>query len=142
MLVRRPSRFRQIYDPVRLKWVAATPEEEVRQSVITYLLKKVRVPPRLLGVEFCLSQIEPGNFRRADILVWKPGADNRPLAPWLLVECKAQGEPLGDEVTRQVSRYLSLCRCRYLMVTNGLESGYWELWEQEYRPISVLPLFG
>ncbi len=141
MLVRRPSRFRQIYDPVRKKWVAETPEEGVRQSVVTYLLKKVRVPPRLLGVEFCLSQIEPGNFRRADILVWKPGLDNRPLSPWLLVECKAPGEPMDDEVNRQVARYLSSCPCRYLMVTNGADSGYWALGEDEYRPISALPVF-
>jgi hypothetical protein len=76
-----------VFDPVRKRHVAATPEEGVRQAVLRYLLDVLRVPANLIGVEFSLASLEPGNLRRADIVVWRPGAGQ--LTPWLLVECKA-----------------------------------------------------
>ena len=41
----------EVFDPVRRKWVAQTPEEEVRQAVIKYLHDKKEYPLELMQVE-------------------------------------------------------------------------------------------
>lgn len=128
-----------LFDPIRKREVPATPEEAVRQAVLRYLLDTVGVPPRLLGVEFSLANIEPGNFRRVDIVAWRPGPGQ--LAPWLLVECKAPGIPVDDEVAFQAAHYLAKVPCGYVMLTNGADSRYLEKAGEGYRLVSSLPFY-
>ncbi|MFC1584513.1 type I restriction enzyme HsdR N-terminal domain-containing protein [Fibrobacterota bacterium] len=134
---------KQLYDPVRKKWVAFTPEEHVRQSVLAFLATELGVPVSLTGVEYSLSHIEPGNRRQVDILVWKPGApeDKVPIKPWLMVECKAPAVKITQDLQYQVSRYLSVAPSRYLMLTNGKTSLYFELVNGGYVTIQSLPAF-
>ena len=56
------------------------------QPVPLSMADTVRVPANLMGVEFSLSVLEPGNLGRVDVVVWRPGEGQ--LRPWLLVECK------------------------------------------------------
>jgi hypothetical protein len=43
--------------------------------------------------------------------------------PWLLAECKAPNEPLGEAALQQLLRYHSkLTACRYWLITNGHQS--------------------
>ena len=128
-----------VFDPVRRREVAATPEEDVRQAVLRYLLDIVRVPATLIGVEFSLAALEPGNLRRADIVVWKPGAGQ--LIPWLLVECKAPNVPVTDAIALQIGYYLQKMPCPYLMLSNGKHTFYLERVEGAYRRIQALPYF-
>lgn len=128
-----------LFDPIRRREVPATPEEAVRQAVLRYLLDAVGVPPRLVGVEFSLSALMPGDFRRVDIVVWKPGPGQ--LTPWLLVECKAPGVRLDDDVALQAGHYLARVPCEYLMVTNGPDTRYLEKAGEGYRLVGALPYF-
>ena len=134
---------KQLFDPIRKKWVAFTPEEHVRQAVLAFLTSELLVPPLLIGVEFSLSHIEPGNRRQVDILAWKPGkpADKEPIIPWLLVECKAPSVKITKTITYQVTRYLAVTPCEYLMLTNGKQTLYFKLVNGKYEGVNTLPYY-
>ncbi|MBL7952995.1 MAG: type I restriction enzyme HsdR N-terminal domain-containing protein [Flavobacteriales bacterium] len=102
----------QVFDPVRQRWVALTPEEWVRQHVVNYLIHDLGCPRSLIGVEAALEF--NGMARRADIVVY--GNAGRPVA---LVECKAPGVAIGQRTFEQAARYNQVFQVRYLMVTNG-----------------------
>ena len=105
----------EIYDPLRRKWVARTPEEEVRQAVIAWLRDAKGVPVGLMESEY--DFIYNRRHYRADILVF-----DRQLQPLLLVECKAPLVRLDAKVVEQVVRYTRVLAVRYVLVTNGSES--------------------
>lgn len=128
-----------VFDPIRKRHVAATPEEEVRQAVIRYLVDSVKVPPNLMGVEFSLSVLEPGNLHRVDIVVWRPGEGQ--LAPWLLVECKEPGARIDDSVAWQAAGYLKRIPCRFVMLTNGKDTRVLERAGTDYRLAPGLPFY-
>ena len=104
----------QVFDPVRVRWMALTPEEWVRQHVLNYLLVDLECPIGMVGVETPLTL--NGMSKRADIVVF--GAGGLPVA---LVECKAPSVTVGPRTFEQAARYNSVLRVRYLMVTNGLK---------------------
>ena len=60
---------REVFDPLRKKWVAYTPEEHVRQTFILFLTLDKGVPPELIAVE---QQFKGalGKEYRADIVVY------------------------------------------------------------------------
>ena len=101
-----------VFDPVRRRRVALTPEEWVRQHVINYLLHDLGCPASLMGVEAGL--VLNGMAKRADIVVY-----DRSASPVLLVECKAPGVPLAQATFEQVALYNLVPKVRYLLVTNG-----------------------
>ena len=129
-----------VFDPIRKRDVAATPEEGVRQALIRYLLEVLRVPANLIGVEFSLASLEPGNLRRADLVVWRPGQGQ--LAPWLLVECKEPRARIDDEVAWQAAGYLKRIPCAYVMLSNGLDTRCLQRDGDNYRLVPGLPFFG
>ena len=102
----------EIYDPLRRKNVARTPEEEVRQQVIRWLHENCGLSLARMSSEYGFTY----NRRRyrADVLVF-----DRALQPLLLVECKAPGVPLGTALVEQVLRYTRVLPVRYVLVTNG-----------------------
>lgn len=127
------------FDPIRRKHVAATPEEGIRQAVLRYLLDTLLVPINLIGVEFSLASIDPGNLRRVDIVVWRPGENQ--LFPWLLVECKEPKVRIDDEVAFQAADYLRKIPSRFVMLTNGRDNRYLERIENGYRLVAGIPYF-
>ena len=103
----------EVFDPVRRKWVALTPEEWVRQHFINHLVKDKGCPASLLGVEQALTL--NGMTKRADIVIH--AKDGRAVA---LVECKAPGVRISQAVFEQAARYNVAFKVNYLLVTNGL----------------------
>ncbi len=104
---------RLIYDPLRRKYVALTPEEWVRQHFVNYLTGWLGYPPGLIRIEgsFRLNSM----LRRADILV-----HDRAGEPVLIVECKAPEVKITQEVFDQVINYNFSYGVGYLVVTNGI----------------------
>ena len=102
----------QIFDPIRKKYVERTPEEEVRQGVISSLLGAMEVPATHIAVEqgFKFNGLQ----YRADIVVYR-----KDLTPALLVERKAPSVKLTDSVIDQVVRYNMILGVDYIMITNG-----------------------
>lgn len=103
----------QVFDPIRRRWVALTPEEWVRQHFLNHLVHDLGYPASLIAVERALVLNDLA--KRADIVVH--GADGHPI---LLVECKAPGVPITQRTFEQAARYNSVFKVPLLMVTNGL----------------------
>ena len=101
-----------IWDPLRKKEVALTPEERVRQWFIGVLSQSMGVPMHLMMSEagFKLG----GTQFRADILVY-----DRKAQPLAVVECKRPEVELSAEVLDQAIRYNMVLNVKYIMITNG-----------------------
>lgn len=101
-----------IWDPLRRKEVALTPEEKVRQWCISVLAEHCQVPKHMMMSEvgFKLG----GKQFRADLIVY--GRDAQPL---MVVECKRPEVKLTQEVLDQAVRYNMVLNVRYMLITNG-----------------------
>jgi type I site-specific restriction endonuclease len=104
----------RIFDEVRKKYVALTPEEWVRQHFIMYLIKEKQVPASLIILEKKI--IMNSMSRRPDILI-----HDRQGKAIMIVECKAPEVKISQDTFDQVARYNSVIRVPYLVVTNGLQ---------------------
>lgn len=103
----------RIFDPVRKRYVALTPEEWVRQHLTNFLVHHRGVPAGLMQVEASLRL--NGLSQRADVVVF-----DRQAQPLLVAECKAPGVALSEGVLRQAFRYNIQFRAAYILITNGL----------------------
>lgn len=103
---------KQIYDVIRKKFVALTPEEMVRQFFIDFMIRTMNYPTGLIGVEKCVTV--NGMRQRADILLY-----NRSGKPVMIVECKAPHIAVGQETIEQAARYNLSLGVKYLSITNG-----------------------
>ena len=79
-----------IFDPVRRRRVALTPEEWVRQQTIALLHDRMGYPYELMQVEGAISL--NGLTKRCDIVVY-----DAQVRPRMIVECKR--EPIRPAVT-------------------------------------------
>lgn len=104
----------EILDPVRRRWVALTPEEEVRQQVIRTLHGRYGYPLEVMQVEGAISV--GGLTRRCDIVVY------RDSAPYIIVECKRPDVPVTQKVCDQACRYNTVLQVPLLVLTNGLQT--------------------
>lgn len=123
---------RCVYDPLRRRFVALTPEEEVRQRVLCLLVEHLHVPAGLVAVEYSVKV--NGLDKRADAVVF--GTDGRPM---MVVECKAECVSLTQAVLEQVVRYHSALRPRFLLLTNGKVTYCYQVESQSLRPLDHLP---
>ena len=103
----------EIFDIVRKRFVALTPEEWVRQHVLHFLSAEKYVPLSLMAVEKSLKINTL--IKRADIVIHE--RSGRAL---MLVECKAPGVLITQQVFYQAARYDMVFHVNYLLITNGL----------------------
>ena len=103
----------QVYDPIRSRYVVETPEEQVRQAVIIFLVHELGYPAGCMQVEVELSA-GASHRRRIDLAVMTPAGET-----WLLIECKRPGTPLSADTLAQVWRYALHRSPHYVAVTNG-----------------------
>ena len=118
--IRENGSQQEVFDPVRQKWVALTPEERVRQVFILYLLNVKEFPLSHLSVEHAVTV--NGMTQRYDLVVF--GND---LQPWMMVECKAPHVKLTQKVADQAARYNTVLRAPLICVTNGMEQRVFEI---------------
>ncbi|MBP3794424.1 MAG: type I restriction enzyme HsdR N-terminal domain-containing protein [Bacteroidales bacterium] len=102
----------RVWDPLRRKEVALTPEERVRQWFITVLRDELAVPPYEMMSEATLSY--GGKTWRADIVVYR-----RNMSPAMVVECKRPDVELTREVLEQALRYNLVLDVNWIVITNG-----------------------
>ncbi|MDT3386517.1 MAG: type I restriction enzyme HsdR N-terminal domain-containing protein [Bacteroidota bacterium] len=104
----------RIFDILRRRYVAFTPEEWVRQSFVHYLTEHLDYPATLLA-----NEIELGvglKKLRADSVLY-----NQKLQPRMIIEYKAPSIPITKKVFDQISAYNLLLHADYLVVSNGME---------------------
>lgn len=105
----------QVFDVVRNKWVALTPEEWVRQHLLHFFMVDYHFPKGRMSVEKKVSL--NGMSKRSDIVLYDQ--DGHPI---MLVECKAADIALSNDTFRQAAMYNLTMRVPYLMITNGREA--------------------
>ena len=102
-----------IFDVLRKKYVALTPEEWVRQHFTNYLLMHKGYPSGLLANEIQINL--NGTKKRCDTVLY-----NRNLTAKMRVEYKAPDVVSTRAVFDQITRYNMVLRVEYLIVTNGI----------------------
>lgn len=103
-----------IFDGIRKKYVALTPEEWVRQNFIQFLKMEKKFPESLMAVE---KQIMVnGNPRRFDLLIY-----SRNGQPHLIAEFKAPNVKITQDTFDQVVRYNMTLRVEHVVVSNGMQ---------------------
>lgn len=102
----------QVFDMVRRKFVALSPEEWVRQHLIHYLVYHKEVPLSMVSVEKQLML--NGTRKRTDVVVF-----NSSLKPLMIIECKAPSVELDQKAVNQILRYNLTLQVPYLFITNG-----------------------
>lgn len=107
-------------DPIRKKLIYITPEETVRQQVISYLLYELKVPMNMINVEENLSHYGINSKRRTDITIKGYNKEGNRI-PIVVIECKAPGIGLGENVADQLYFYSEALGCDYAMMLNDVE---------------------
>ena len=102
-----------IFDPIRKKYVALTPEEWVRQNFVHYLINHKEYPLSLMANEVLIKL--NGTSKRCDTVLY-----NRDLSARMIVEYKAPHIEITQEVFNQITRYNMALKVDYLIVSNGL----------------------
>ncbi len=125
-----------IFDGIRKKYVRLTPEEWVRQHVVSFLIESHNYPKSLINIEkeFTVNGVK----KRYDLVVFYPDGKI-----FLLVECKAPKIKITQNTFDQIARYNLKINATYLMVTNGLEHYYCQMdyKNQQYYFLKELPIY-
>ena len=101
-----------IFDPLRKKYVALTPEEWVRQQLLHHMVEQLAYPSSLIGVEVAITVGEVK--KRCDAVVY-----NQDLQPLMLIECKAEKVPITQKTLDQALTYNRKLNVPYLILYNG-----------------------
>ena len=111
--VQRDGDNQLIFDILRRKYIALTPEEWVRQHFIHYLIEHKGYPATMLANEV---QLQVGDKSlRADTVLY-----DKQLRPRMIIEYKAPTVTVTQKVFNQIFAYNLLLKADYLIVTNGL----------------------
>ncbi len=112
--IRQNKTRKEIFDPVRGKYVTLTPEEWVRQNFIRFLIEERNYPSSLIAIEKGLTVNKKP--RRFDAVAY----DNTGM-PLVLIEFKSANVAITQKVFEQIAIYNQLLKVKYLIVSNGLK---------------------
>lgn len=138
---------KQLYCMIRKTWVAASPEEFVRQETLHHLVRHCSFPCSGIVVERDIKSMPHLSLmdrklpeRRADILCYAK-LQNEGLHPLLLVECKAV--PLSTNEIQQVIGYNYLLKASFIALVNQEEKklGWFDTQLSNYKFIDYIPSF-
>ena len=121
----------EIFDFLRKRYVALTPEEWVRQHFTHWLVGHKGYPQGLLGNEISLRCGE--KTLRCDSVLY-----DLTMRPLMIIEYKAPTVALTQRVFDQVTVYNLLLHVDYLVISNGIEHICCKM-DYEHRRYVFLP---
>ncbi|MDE7409180.1 MAG: type I restriction enzyme HsdR N-terminal domain-containing protein [Muribaculaceae bacterium] len=126
----------KVFDPLRKKYVALTPEEYVRQHFTAWMTDALGYPASLMSNEVPIKLNDTS--RRCDTVVFRPDG-----TPAVIVEYKAPTVAITQKVFDQIARYNMVLRSRILIVSNGLRHYCCEMdYETDsYRFLQNIPVW-
>lgn len=127
----------KIFDILRRRYIALTPEEWVRQHFVNYMITEKGYPKSLLVNE---TQLQLGEKKlRCDSVVL--GKDGKPC---MIIEYKAPTIALTQRVFDQIAVYNMLLRVDYLIVSNGMQHICCKMnyEENSYEFLKEIPEYG
>lgn len=104
---------RWVFDAIRRKYVVLTPEEQVRQCFVHYLISEKGFPQEVIANEVSIRL--HNTSKRCDTVIY-----DSDLTPLVIVEYKAPAIDITPAVFEQIIRYNMALHARYLIVSNGL----------------------
>ncbi|MBE6275283.1 MAG: type I restriction enzyme HsdR N-terminal domain-containing protein [Bacteroides sp.] len=102
-----------IFDSLRKKFIALTPEEWVRQHFVHFLTDYKGYPKGLLANEVQLNL--NNTKKRCDTVLF-----NKDLSARMIIEYKAPHIEITQAVFDQITRYNMVLKVEYLIVSNGI----------------------
>lgn len=105
---------RLVFDVIRRKYVALTPEEQVRQYFVNYLISEKGFPKEMIANEVSIKL--HNTFKRCDTVIY-----NADLTPLMIVEYKAPTIDITPMIFEQIVRYNMALHAQYLIVSNGMK---------------------
>ena len=112
--IKNDKGHQSIFDVLRRKYVALTPEEWVRQHFVHFLIEHKGYPKALMANEI---QLAIGNKKlRCDSVLY-----DRTLKPRMIIEYKAPTVSITQKVFDQITIYNMLLHVDYLVVSNGIK---------------------
>ncbi len=106
----------EIFDVIRRQWLISTPEEQVRQQFIHYLINIAGFNPAHISIEHHFV-LDGGKNLRADIVLFDKNAK-----AIMLIECKAESIKIDGTTFTQASKYNNFFRAKYILLTNGISN--------------------
>ncbi|MGL5787627.1 MAG: type I restriction enzyme HsdR N-terminal domain-containing protein, partial [Bacteroidales bacterium] len=102
-----------VWDRLRKKFVALTPEEWVRQNFIEFLINHKGYPETLMNNEIAVRL--NGMNKRCDSVIFDKSGK-----PVVILEYKAPQILINQNVFDQIVRYNMVLQVPFLIVSNGL----------------------
>ena len=103
-----------IFDVIRRRYVALTPEEWVRQHFVHFLIAYKGYPSTLMANEVLLNL--NGMKKRCDTVLY-----NKDLSARMIIEYKAPHVEITQKVFTQISNYNLVLKVDYLIVSNDID---------------------
>lgn len=124
----------QVFDPLRRKWLALTPEEWVRQHFTAFLIAQRAYPAELMANEYPITF--NGMRRRCDTVIF-----DRHLHIRAICEYKAPSVAISQKVFDQIARYNIVLEAPFLIVSNGMRHFCCRFEGQSYDFLSDIPTY-
>lgn len=125
-----------VFDNLRRRFVALTPEEWVRQHFVNYLITEKKYPASFIANEI---QINLNNQKkRCDSVIY-----NRAMQPLVIVEYKSPDIKITQEVFNQIANYNIVLKVEYLIVSNGVNHFccHMDYEQMKFEYLSDIPLY-
>ncbi len=124
MDIQKRNNDKEIYAPLKSKWLVMKPEEEVRQKYICRLVDSYGYSLDQMDQEIQVSNSQRGQgAARADIVVWRSKEDKElKKYPLIVVECKAESVTIRKEDYYQGMNYASWAHADFFVTTNLKET--------------------
>ena len=111
--LRMDGKLLKVFDTLRKKYVALTPEEYVRQHFTAWMIDSLGYPASLMNNEVALTLND--TRRRCDTVVFRSDG-----SPAVILEYKAPTVAITQKVFDQIARYNMALHSHLLIVSNGL----------------------
>ncbi|MDR1591586.1 MAG: type I restriction enzyme HsdR N-terminal domain-containing protein [Prevotellaceae bacterium] len=102
----------QVFDAIRRRYVALTPEEWVRQNMVAHLIAHCGFPAARMANEATIHC--NGLRKRCDTIVFDAACQ-----PFIIIEYKAPTVALSQKTFDQVATYNYRLNVPYLLLSNG-----------------------
>ena len=137
----KDSTKKQIFSPIRNKYLDAQPEEIVRQEFVCKLINEYGYSLSQMDEEVKLTTSQRGTGRAsADIVIWKSEDEKKKKkTAFLVVELKAPELRLKVEDCYQGYNYATWSRAKLFAISNGKELQVYKTVEEEL-PLKLQPV--
>lgn len=108
-----------VYDIVRKKEIPYTPEEDVRQKLLQYIIQELKVPEYMIDEEISMKYYHFDSKRRPDILILKESKEIGDVIPMAVIECKKRGTVINKAIIEQTIFYAENLNCEFAVITDG-----------------------